>query len=503
MPRHSYVRVTKLTSVQGRIDYISNPERQEYLYATYDTADPEFWEHLSEQSQYDFWRSNQKKGSCIEGRELVIALPESLQQENPNELLELFTEQFRQKYGMQCSSALHHNKSKTNYHIHLIFSEREVLEKTEVKYASRNMFYNEEGRHVRTKKEILNEQGNIRPGCHVIAKGEIYEIKWFGPREDRFKEKAFVNEVKEMYTGLINGMVKEDAERLKVFDPSGPYLPTKKIGKNNPKEKEIRADNALRKEWNQTVDQVLIAGGTHEEVTAFKKEEVTEKIAESVKSRGEDPKLFATLLRFAIEVLKEFLHLLMSKDAVVQEESVESAVKPVEISDSAMRKEPRPDSRKEELAFRKIEPIHRELSRCNRKIYALQKQKAVLEKALEVTPKDIFHRKERKELEKRIIGLQNQIDSTRKEMECIPQMHGYDSVKSAETVYKHAKAALDDIRRKQAQWDGVEVSNPNPVTQQEKISVLKELAAKRLEQERKQRDVSVRKETKNNRRDER
>ena len=154
MPRHSYVRVTKLTSVQGRIDYISNPERQEYLYATYDTADPEFWEHLSEQSQYDFWRSNQKKGSCIEGRELVIALPESLQQEDPNELLKLFTEQFRQKYGMQCSSALHHNKSKTNYHIHLIFSEREVLEKTEVKYASRNMFYNEEGRHVRTKRKF-------------------------------------------------------------------------------------------------------------------------------------------------------------------------------------------------------------------------------------------------------------------------------------------------------------------------------------------------------------
>ena len=155
------------------------------------------------------------------------------------------------------------------YHIHLIFSEREVLEKTEVKYAFRNVFYNEDGRYVRTKKGILDEQGNVRPGCHVIAKGEIYEIKWFGPRDDRFKEKAFINEVKEMYTGLINGMVKEETEHLKVYDPSGPYLPTKKIGKNNPKEKEIRTDNALRKEWNQTVDQVLIAGGTHEEVTAY------------------------------------------------------------------------------------------------------------------------------------------------------------------------------------------------------------------------------------------
>ena len=88
-------------------------------------------------------------------------------------------------------------------------------------------------------------------------------------------------------------------------------------------------------------------------------------------------------------------------------------------------------------------------------------------------------------------------------MECIPQMHGYDSVKSAEAVYKHAKTALDDIRRKQAQWDGVEVRNPNPVTQQEKISVLKELAAKRLELEQKQKDVSARTSAKSNMREER
>ena len=28
---------------------------------------------------------------------------------------------------MECVSALHHNKRKTNYHIHLIFSERKLL----------------------------------------------------------------------------------------------------------------------------------------------------------------------------------------------------------------------------------------------------------------------------------------------------------------------------------------------------------------------------------------
>ena len=75
---------------------------------------------------------------------------------------------------MECSAALHHNKKMTNYHIHLVFSERKMLERLEVKIVTRNMFYDEQDKHRRTKK----------------------------------------------------------------------------IGKNNPKEAEIRADNAARQEWN-------------------------------------------------------------------------------------------------------------------------------------------------------------------------------------------------------------------------------------------------------------
>ena len=80
MARHSFVQMSKLTAVGDRIDYISNPERQEHCYAFYATASPEFWERLSEQAQFDFWKSHQKTGRCIEARELIIALPESLQE---------------------------------------------------------------------------------------------------------------------------------------------------------------------------------------------------------------------------------------------------------------------------------------------------------------------------------------------------------------------------------------------------------------------------------------
>ena len=49
---------------------------------------------------------------------------------------------------------------------------------------------------------------------------------------------------KEIFCHTINRYVKEESEKLSVFQQSGVYLATKKIGKNNPKAEEIKADNA-------------------------------------------------------------------------------------------------------------------------------------------------------------------------------------------------------------------------------------------------------------------
>jgi hypothetical protein len=42
---------------------------------------------------------------------------------------------------------------------------------------------------------------------------------------------------------------------IAVFDQSSVYLPTKKIGKNNPLSEEIQADNETRQDWNRTTVQ--------------------------------------------------------------------------------------------------------------------------------------------------------------------------------------------------------------------------------------------------------
>lgn len=306
MPRHSFIQMSKLTDLKGRIDYVTNPDRQEHLYATYNTTDNQFWKMLSKENQEDFKRSG-TKGTCIEARELIIALPEDFIQYDKKWLLKTVVNYFKQEYGVECFSGLHHNKTLSNYHIHMIFSERQFLEKPVEKIATRNMFFNEKGKHVRTKKEILDENGKIRSGCKIIPKGQVYERHFFEPKIEHFKEKEFLDEAKHKLTNLINHYVKEENKKLAVFDKSGPYLPTKKIGKNNPKERAIREDNEVRKQWNQTVDEALLTGVVEAEIVVIKQEKISEKVKDSIKIYGEFPYFFKSIVEAAIQFLKEVI----------------------------------------------------------------------------------------------------------------------------------------------------------------------------------------------------
>ena len=98
--RHSFIRQSKLSDVAGRIDYISNPKRQEYLYATYQTegATPEFWKNLARENQVDF-KASGSAGKCIEGREFIIALPESFVQYRADDVVRLLRRVFIKDMG--------------------------------------------------------------------------------------------------------------------------------------------------------------------------------------------------------------------------------------------------------------------------------------------------------------------------------------------------------------------------------------------------------------------
>ena len=460
--RNSFIQMSKLTNLKGRINYISSHARQENLYAVYETTDRKFWTELAKCNQGEFKRSG-TEGKCIEARELIIALPESFVDYEPDKLLKLFTEHFKQNYGVECIAALHHNKRKNNYHIHLIFSERKLLAEPVEKIATRNMFYDENGKHVRTKKEILDEVGQLRCGCKIIPKGEVYERNVFTIKDSRFKSDVFLDEVKRSYTDLINIYVRNDREKLKVFDKNGVYLPMKKVGKNNPKAEQIKADNQVRAMWNQTVDRALVSGVPEKQILDVKQSEIEQKAKASIQKSGRNPALFKSLIMAAIYAL-ELLISKVFKMALEKADKVTEAFAKSEPGQTKVRagnepvmakSEPIPEMPKKSVLaskYPRLANIYNKLEKQNEAIYHKEQQLANVEKETAGT-KGIFKGKQRKELQEQSEQLQLQIASMKQYLSSIVQGYGYKNVKEFLTEYHAAKAEYSDYQSAVARWE--------------------------------------------------
>ena len=452
MTRHSFIQMSKLSNVRGRISYITSHAKQENLYATYRTADHSFWSNLARESQQEFQRSG-AEGKCIEARELIIALPETYTQYEPQQVLKDFTEEFRRRYDVECVSALHHNKRKTNYHIHLIFSERRLLAEPEVKIATRSVFFDETGKRVRTKKEIMGEDGQIRNGCTVIPKGGVYEQYLFTVKDGRFKSEPFLEEVKRNYTALINRHIADPEQHLRVFNPDSIYLPTKKIGKNNPKAAEMEADNAARQEWNRTADMALVSGIEEAKILEVKKEEIHQKASQSIKAHGWLPNLFRCIVNKA----KEFLQNLIRQ--------TELPPKPVLNLDMA--------------EFHTMQKLMIRVQDRAREIRSLQEEVPRLKTQL-VETKGIFKGRERKELEAKIRRTEEKISAMLEALPEILKKDGYPDVQAFMATYRKAEAVVEQYNRDLAAWERQVREKQKPAQKEqakppERKSVLKRL----------------------------
>ena len=469
MARHSFIQMSKLPNVKGRISYITSHARQENLYATYRTADNEFWSNLARESQQEFKRSG-TEGKCIEARELIIALPEVYTKYEPQEVLEDFTEEFHRRYGVECVSALHHNKRKTNYHIHLIFSERKLLPEPDIKIATRSVFYDETGKRVRTKKEITGEDGQIRKGCTVIKKGEVYESHLFTVKDDKFKSEPFLREVKEIYTDLINRHIADPEQQLKVFDKNSVYLPTKKIGKNNPKAAEIETDNAARQEWNRTADMALISGISEAKILEVKQTEIHDKASQSIKSKGWLPNLFRGIVTKA----KDFLqNLIQEKDMP-----------------------PKPTLDINMAEFRTMQKLMIKAQDKAKEIRHLQDTVLPKLKQQLADTKGIFKGKERKALTEQIQRTEKEIAEKLDKLPDVLKEDGYPDVQAFMATYRKAEAVVEQYNRDLAAWEREVRENRRPaekerLTPPEKKSIRDQL--RRLQAESRQRSQPKRK----------
>lgn len=358
---------------------------------------------------------------------------------------------------------MHHNKRKTNYHIHLIFSERKLLDEPVEKIATRNMFYDENGKHVRTKKEILDEDGQLRSGCKIIPKGEVYERNIFTIKDSRFKSDSFLDEAKRSYTDLINIYVQDDKQRLKVFDRNGVYLPTKKIGKNNPKAEQIRTDNQYRTMWNQTVDRALISGVPEGQILGVKQSEIGQKVKASIQKSGRNPALLKSLIMTAIYALELLISKVFKMASQKADKGIETVVKaepeqiPVKRINPFVKagNEPVPEMpKKSALAskYPRLADIYNKLEKQNAAIYERERQLANVEKEL-AGAKGIFKAKLRKELQEQAEQLKIQIASMKQYLSSIVQGYGYKNVKEFMAEFKASKAEYTDYQSAVAKWE--------------------------------------------------
>uniref|UniRef100_UPI003FEF6E4E MobA/MobL family protein n=1 Tax=Lachnospira eligens TaxID=39485 RepID=UPI003FEF6E4E len=507
--RHSFIQMTKLSNVRGRITYISSHAKQEYLYAVYETTERSYWTELARCSQQEFKKSG-VEGNCIEARELIIALPESLYEQGmPDMLLKSFTDKFKEKYGVECVAALHHNKRMTNFHIHLIFSERQLLAEPVIKIATRNMFYDEHGNHVRTKKEILDEAGNIRKRCKVIGKGEVYEKKLFTSKNTRFKQEDFLDEVKLFYTRMINHWVTDEKDRLTVFDRNGPYLATKKIGRNNPKAEQIEQDNKLRMDWNREVDRAIISNVPMDDILQIKREHITEPIKRSIEIYGNKPQRLALILNMAITELvlliskvleaarairNKILHTDVTNaektdftsnivvdnidniSAIEESTKVENKITTQEetIKEVNVTKPDKPVMTPEAATYPKLKKIKAELDNQNNLIFQAEQQRGNLEIELSDL-KGLAKLTRKAELQRKIDEKTDYINRLKIGLSNMVRNYGFENMNEFYLSYKESQNAYAEYQQEVDDW---KKSNDNAETPMNKTEMMSEKLAR-------------------------
>lgn len=258
-----YLRITKLHDVRGRIDYISNPERQENLLAYRSTMDNKMWLALANQNQRSFKNNSRgvsANGKCIEAREIIFHLPHRFSAD-PERVLNQIVDDWKNTYHTDCAAALHWNHDKTNLHIHLIFSERERLDRDKVKYATRNMYYDADWKRC-----------NKADAVHVIHKGEPTSPPFEHAKTRSFKSYTWLEqELKDHYAKILG---------LDRFERDGLHIPQQKTFKyqNREKAERIHENNQIIREFNEIVDYAL-----SKHVLESDLKEIVEPLKDSVK----------------------------------------------------------------------------------------------------------------------------------------------------------------------------------------------------------------------------
>lgn len=199
---NGYVRMTKLSNVKGRQDYIMSDKKQENIVLRHN-------EELDFSPYVDFEKElSKKQGKKInEGRELIFALPNEWAELEEEELRKRCLEISNQSLGKSTDFcfAIHWNESLTNLHMHLIFSERTKEEGLKQATYKRDVWLKKDGTLAKSKSERyekIHSKGDFKFTKDGLPQYEKNKVN-FSNKDTKYKTKAWLHEVKENYRNLL------------------------------------------------------------------------------------------------------------------------------------------------------------------------------------------------------------------------------------------------------------------------------------------------------------
>ena len=87
------------------------------------------------------------------------------------------------------------------------------------------------------------ENGELRPGCSIIPKGEVYHKRFFSSKNELLARADYFHEIKQELADWINQELQPDLKRVVYDSEVSPFIPQFKIKEGTPadvkKDKEI------------------------------------------------------------------------------------------------------------------------------------------------------------------------------------------------------------------------------------------------------------------------
>ena len=212
-----------------------------------------------------------------------------------------------------------------------------------------------------------------------------------------------------------------------MFDKNSVYLPTKKIGKNNPKEEEIKADNAARQEWNRMADMALITGISEKTILEIKQTLIHEKASRSIRGSGWLPNLFRSIVNKA----KDFLQSLIREKDMPPKPTLD-----IDMAEFCHMRN----------LMIKLQDKAKEIKHLQDKVLPELKQQLA-------ETRGIFKGRERKALEAQIQQTEREIADKLDKIPDTLKAYGYPDVQVFMTTYRKAEAVVEQYNRDLAKWE--------------------------------------------------